>query len=670
MRRAQLLAFVAFAALAGQAEAAAKAGAEANGGLSIDDILQRTCGPGPAAFRSIDDLLADAGVAGGAVSAVALASNAAAQEHSSPPPPAAAEPETTAPADSLPPPADAAPLEGRRRPGRVEEYPEEIQQTNPGAVRAPPPEAFPKDEFPIPDRWRLAGALGVTKPRWWDPYNQNFWKGDIPIAGTENLFLALTAISDTVVEPRSFPIPVSVQTTSRAGSLDIFGRNTSLVLAQTFIVAGSIIKGSTAYMPPEYEVRVALAFQDNYVDVPEKRVLYVEPSRKTHRNDAFIGVQELFVDYHLRNVGARYDFDSVRVGIQPFSSDFRGFLFQDNQLGVRFFGNRDNNRIQYNLGAFWRVEKDTNSGLNDLTQRLRDDWVFVANVYRQDLPVPGLTSQLTVVHNRNREGDEIYVDKNGFPQRPALLGTLRGRDYDVTYLGYNADGHWGRYNITASAYYAFGEDRRSIFTDRQAKIRAFFLAAEPSIDFNWIRVRGSFLYASGDKNPYDNTERGFDSIFENPQFAGSDTSYWIRQTIPFAGGGRVIGVNARNGVLNSLRASKEEGQSNFNNPGTTLFGGGADFDVTPELRLSANVNHIGFVNTTIVQNLRQEGSIPKSLGWDASLSAIWRPHMTQNIVFRASGAVFDAGKGFKDLFSNAGRDDQYYSILLNAILTF
>ncbi len=48
-----------------------------------------------------------------------------------------------------------------------------------------------------------------------------------------------------------------------------------------------------------------------------------------------------------------------------------------------------------------------------------------------------------------------------------------------------------------------------------------------------------------------------------PIFAGADTSYWIRQTIPFAGGGRVIAINNRNGILNNLRSSKEEGQSNF-----------------------------------------------------------------------------------------------------------
>src|SRR3546814_414845 len=172
-----------------------------------------------------------------------------------------------------------------------------------------------------------------------------------------------------------------------------FGKDASFVFSQTFIVGAGLTKGQTAFKPPEIEYRVALAFNFNYVDVPERRVLNVEPSKPSHRSDHFVGVQELFVDYHLRNVSERYDFDSIRVGIQPFQTDFRGFLFNDNQLGIRFFGNRDNNRVQYNLAAFWRLEKDTNSGLNSVVQRPRDDFVFVANVYRQDFLIPALTSQ-------------------------------------------------------------------------------------------------------------------------------------------------------------------------------------------------------------------------------------------------------------------------------------
>jgi hypothetical protein len=575
--------------------------------------------------------------------------------------------------------ADEQLIDGRRRPGYEAPLPEAVTQDNPGAVRAPPPEAFPVDQVPIPDRWRLIESLGVVKERWFDPYNQNTLKGDrpinrekvkwLPIRGDDWFFVA-NAVSDTVIEPRTFPIPVGVQTTERPGSIDVFGKDASYVLSQTFIGGFALIKGSTAFKPPDIEYRLTLAYNINHVNVPERRVLFVEPSKPSRRTDHFLGVQELFVDYHLANTSDRYDFRSIRVGIQPFQSDFRGFLFNDQQLGIRLFGNRDNNRFQFNLAAFWRLEKDTNSGLNSVVQTPRRDWVFLANLYRQDFLIPGLTSQITAVYNMNREAGRIEVDDNGFPVRPALLGDLRGRDYDVVYLGYNADGRIGRINLTASAYGALGEDRNSFFTSQPAQIRAFFAAAEASIDKDWMRFRLSGLYASGDGDPYDNRETGFDAIFENPVFAGADTSYWIRQTIPFAGGGRAIGVNGRNGILNSLRSSKEQGQSNFNNPGTMLLGAGADFDVLPELRISANANHLWFENTATLQALRNEGSIPKAIGWDLSTAAIWRPHATQNIVFRLSGATLLPGAGFRDLFTNSERNRNYYSVLGNLILSY
>nr|WP_226697987.1 hypothetical protein [Qipengyuania flava] len=578
-----------------------------------------------------------------------------------------------------PPAVDNEIIEGRRRPDYTEPLPEEVTQTNVGAVRAPPPEAFPVDQVPVPDRWRLIESLRVVKERWWDPYNQNTYKGDrpinpdkvpwLPITG-DDWFFIVNAVSDTVFEPRTFPIPVGVQTTERPDSIDVFGKDASYVLSQTFIVGAALLKGSTAYKPPDVEYRVTLAGNINYVDVPERRVLFVEPSKPSHRFDHFVGVQEAFFDYHFRNVSDRYDFDSVRIGIQPFQADFRGFLFNDNQLGIRFFGTRDNNRFQYNFGGFWRLEKDTNSGLNAVLQTPRDDYVFYVNAYRQDFLIPALTSQLTFVWNANREAQDVQIDDNGFPVRPALLGSLRGRDYDVFYLGYNADGRIGRINLTGSAYYAFGEDRNSFFTDERADISAYFAALEASYDRDWMRFRLSAAYASGDSDPYDDVETGYDAIFENPVFAGADTSYWIRQTIPFAGGGRAISVNGRNGILNSLRSSKEQGQSNFNNPGLVLVGAGADFDITPEFRLSANANHLWFENTATLQALRNEGSIPKAIGWDLSAAAIWRPKATQNIVFRLSGAALVSGSGFEDLFTALDNPGTYYSVLANVVLTY
>ncbi|WP_438944384.1 hypothetical protein [Pontixanthobacter luteolus] len=578
-----------------------------------------------------------------------------------------------------PPAVDNESIDGRRRPGYNDPLPDLVTQENEGAFRAPPPEAFPTDQLPIPDRWRLIESLGLVTEKWWDPYNQNTYKGDrpinrdkvpwLPIKGDDWFFVA-NAISDTVVEARTFPIPVGVQTTQDPDRLDVFGDPASLVLSQTFITGFALLKGNTAYKPPDVEYRATLAFNVNYVDVPERRVLFVEPTKPTHRLDHFVGVQELFFDYHIRNTSDRYDFDSFRIGIQPFQADFRGFLFQDQQLGLRFFGTRDNNRFQYNVAAFWRLEKDTNSGLNAVTQTPRDDFLFIANAYRQDFLIPALTSQITLAYNRNREADDVEIDDNGFPVRPALLGTLRGREYDVLYVGYNADGRIGRINLTASAYGAFGEDRNSFFTDRPADIRAFFAAAEASYDRDWMRFRLSGAYASGDGDPYDDVETGYDAVFENPIFAGADTSYWIRQTIPFAGGGRAISVNGRNGILNSLRSSKEQGQSNFNNPGLILAGAGADFDLTPEFRLSANANHLWFENTATIEALRNEGSIPKDIGWDLSAAAIWRPKATQNIVLRLSGAALLSGDGFDDLFDRLGDSGTYYSLLANVVLTY
>ena len=412
---------------------------------------------------SIAVAAAEAATAQPAPEQIAITAQGAAQ-------PSLPAPGTTTPPETQPeqqgdfgPNADDPILDGRRRPGVPQrDLPDEVTQDNPGAVRAPPPEAFPVDQVPVPDRWRIIETLGIARERWFDPYNQNTYKGDRPICinepkeeerrraegrppcltprflklKTDEWFFPISVISDSIIEPRTFPIPVGVQTTDDPDRNDVFGKNDSLVVAQTFIVSASLLKGSTAYKPPDIEYRIALAFQANYVDVPEKRVLFVEPSKGTDRLDFSVGVQEFFVDYHLRNVSDRFDFDSVRVGIQPFQFDFRGFLFQDQQLGIRLFGNRDNNRFQYNLIAAWQLEKDTNSGLNDVTEMPRQSYIFHGNVFRQDFPVVGLTSMASITYNMNRERGDREIDDNGFPVRPALLGNLRARNYDVVYLGY------------------------------------------------------------------------------------------------------------------------------------------------------------------------------------------------------------------------------------------
>lgn len=578
-----------------------------------------------------------------------------------------------APGEQPVPAGDPAVVDCSDRPG-------ELRRRRPGRPRPAPPPCDPGGlpaaawgDLPelalVPDRWRIVSALGYPE-RWWDPYSgNNVLKGDRPAFG-DDWFFSLKVVSDSSFEFRKLPTPVGGSTTERPGSLDIFGSSDQQVFNQLLIVETVLYKGDTVFRPPDYEFRFVPVFNLNHVSVDERGFLRANPGTGTSRNEGFVGIQGLFVDKHLRNVSQRYDFDSLRIGIQPITADFRGFLFQDSPFGVRLFGTRDNNRWQYNLGWFRRFEKDTNSGLNDfpkqsLADALRDDDVFLFNVYRQDFPWLGFTSQFVLVHNRNRETGESFFDDNGFIVRPASLGTERLREYDVSYVGLNGDGHIGRWNLTLSGYFAFGEETPSVFRDGKTDIRAFFTAAETSIDFDWYRIRATVVYASGDDDPFDDRATGFDAILENPLIAGADTSFWMRQAIPFIGGGKVA-LSGQNGLLNSLRASKGQGQSNFTNPGLSLIGLGADLDLTPRLRLSVNLNQLWFNETAVLEASRNQSGISRNIGLDASLSLTYRPLISQNIILRLSASGLLPGAGYKSLFG----DDKPYAILANLVLDY
>ena len=603
----------------------------------------------------------------------------------------------------------------------------------------PPAPNLPRESLPLPDRWRLMQALGFKFPWYDPYHQNVLKGDLPVRALGDDVFANVGVLLDGLAEFREVPIPVNPSVAFGPDSTDAFGDPTQNVQSGTLLVNLALTRGNTTYMPPEYELRLTPVFNYNRADVREAGVLRADPldcrteitradsgtgasdptvvtpglppeddglanltdpslvvptaddlessagtpsrisvlEADDHcvRHDNFVGIQEFFLDYHLRDVSERYDFDSIRVGIQPFTNDFRGFLFQDLQFGVRLFGNRDNNHWQYNVAWFRRVEKDTNSGLNDISEALRDDDIFLANVYRQDFPMVGFTSELSVVHNRNHE-DAQYIDTNGFVVRPAIVGSASSTPspYQVTYLGYAGDGHlrslWpeARLNLTTATYAALGTQDFNPIAGAPQDVRAFFHASELSRDFSWIRVRGSVLYASGDDEPLDSDATGFDAIFENPQFAGADTSYWVRQGIPLIGGGAVA-LSGRNGVLASLRSSKEQGQSNFVNPGLFLVGIGADFDVAPELRVIANANHLWFDEIQTLEFLRAQTLRDRQIGYDLSAGIQWRPLFNQNIVINASGAVLLAGEGLQDLYGGT-RHSTLYSAFLNAVFAY
>lgn len=514
---------------------------------------------------------------------------------------------------------------------------------------------------PVPDRWGQ-----FYKGRWYDPYNQNILKGDLPIFGKpgEEWFLELSAISDSFYEHHKLPVPVGIASTNHPGSINTFGGGNQNVFSETLITSFSLIRGDTVFRPPDYEFRFTPAINFNYVDLRENGGLRADPSKGSQRGDSHLGVQELFADVHLADLSDRYDFISTRVGVQKFSSDFRGFIFSDEQPGVRLFGNLNNNKVQYNLGWFNRLNKDTNSGLNTFTNRYEQ--LVVGSIYLQDALALGHTLQFNVIQREDRAGDQgFHYNNNGFLIRPASIGDLQPKNISSTYLGVTGDGHFGRVNTTSAAYMVMGSESHNSIAGQPTDILAGMFAQELSYDIDWVRLRASFMWASGDDDPTDDRANGFDAIFDNPNFAGGDLSFWQRQGVPFIGGGGVNLVN-RNSLLPNLRAGKEEGQSNFVNPGLRLYNLGVDFDLTPKFKLINNISLLQFDSTEVIRYLRHDGSFSNMIGYDLSSGFLYRPFLNNNVQLRAGAAALIVDDGFDNLFGN----DLLYQIFSNVIFQY
>ena len=58
--------------------------------------------------------------------------------------------------------------------------------------------------------------------------------------------------------------------------------------------------------------------------------------------------------------------------------------------------------------------------------------------------------------------------------------------------------------------------------------------------------------------------------------------------------------------------------------------------------------------------------IDKNIGQDLSLSVIYRPFTSQNIVIRVAASALIPGDGYKDLYGS----DTPYSVLANLILAY
>ena len=237
-----------------------------------------------------------------------------------------------------------------------------------------PPLTTP-DYVPTPDRWDLefpvwqryppdsSGTSPITRGRKRDPYNKNILKGDYPVIG-QDIFFVLTMVAETPLEFRRVPTPSGVSA-ERAGSDEFFGQpDQTVVRARGAGVLRAVqgrhrVRAAALGAAPDAGVQPELR---EHRRAQRRRRARRRKGKNRRRGD--IALQEAFGELKLADVGSNFDFISVRAGIQPFSSDFRGFLFRDTNLGVRLFGNWGRNRNQWNVAYFDQLEKETNSELN------------------------------------------------------------------------------------------------------------------------------------------------------------------------------------------------------------------------------------------------------------------------------------------------------------------
>ncbi len=547
----------------------------------------------------------------------------------------------------------------------ISAYPTAVENLNtpsPEGVAAPP---IVVASTPAPDRWNVIdmplwqrygnpGDYPYVQGHWYDPFNRNIFKGDKPVIG-QNWFFDFTGTSLSAFNIRRLPVPSGL-TTQSPNSEGFFGKGEQFFGSQSFILSFDLFQGDTSFRPVDFRIRVTPVINLNFLQTRERGIVNVDPAAGINRFGTHTGLQEAFLEAKIHDLSPNFDFVSVRAGIQQFVSDFRGFIFAEEQPGIRVFGNLKSNRINYNLAYFYFLEKNTNTGLNTFNQRHQQ--VYIANTYIQDFFAKGYTTEFSFLHSR--DDPTIHFDDNGFLVRPAPIGdvvngTIFTHQIQSYYLGWTGNGHIKRINIDHAFYQALGHDTFNPIAGRPVNIDAQMAALELSLDKDWVRYYTSFFYASGDSSyrygkARSDTGTGFDTIVDDTNFAGGAFSFWDQQGIGLLSTG--VTLTTPGSLLPALRSNKEEGQANFVNPGIYIFNAGADFNITTNLRGFSNFNYLRFAETEPLEILLFQNNIRHSIGEDLGFGVRYRPKLNENWVVTAGEATLFPGAGLDNLYNS------------------
>jgi hypothetical protein len=510
-------------------------------------------------------------------------------------------------------------------PGKVQSPAESSSGTTAQAT-SPGPSQNPAEIKPVATRWRTYDLQGHPEFTFhiYDPYHQNILKADYPLRG--NWFLELNAFNNVVYKSRrnlDFSAVFADQIT--AGTLTFVPHNQ--FLNENILFGAQIQHNDDTFVPSNFKFRV------NGVTDAKRGINAFNDGSNTssHLFDAFVDVQ-LFDFGERADAHSNYDLLFLRGGLQGFKSEFHGLIFNDAGLGGRVFGELKKNRLRYDFAYFKLFQKNAVSGFIDFSAPSRHQ-VAIARFSWDDL-VAGWNSEWTFHYNR----DHRTVAGTGGAVLPGNL--------DTYYTGATFNGHLGRITFNPAIFGVFGHaDAAQSGTVVRHSVAAWTGLLDWQFKLDWWNFRLGYLYASGDGNPNDTRDTGFDAISDGVQLFGGPLSYWVGENIKFGKGDFV----RANSLFPSFRGVN--GVANHINPGLHAMNAGADITISPRFDFSANLNVLAFANTGAYTNRVLIAHRPA--GVEENFFLRWRPFLSeanQNVIIDTGFSVLQPLQGLRDAF--------------------
>ena len=490
----------------------------------------------------------------------------------------------------------------------------------------------PDEIKPVRTRWRTYNLEGFPAYQYnpLDPYHQNVLKADYPLSG--NWFLELNALNTVVHKSRrnldfsnvfADQIPIA-----RGGTCDPLLSSCPLTFfahngffAENVIFGGELRLHDDTFVPSPFRFRIngVVDFKDNI-------------NAFNDGSDANGHLFDAFVDYRLADLGHKnFDLLFLRAGLQGFRSDFHGLVFNDVGLGGRLFGESKKNRLRYDVAYFKLFFKNGVSGFIDFSQPSRHQ-VAMARLAWDDFLLPGWNSEWTFHYNHD----------------PRTVAGGQRLDLNTFYGGATFNGHIGRWVFNPAFVAVAGHaDHLEAGVPVSHSVGGWMGLIDLQYPLDFWKFRLGYLYASGDSNPADGKDRGFDAISDGVALFGGPLSYWVGENIKFGRGDFVRG----NSFLPSLRGAN--GAANYINPGVQVANAGGDFTLSPRVQMAVNVNYLRFAADGAYTN--RVVILHRDAGLEGNVFVRFKPflrELNENVVVDTGFSLLNPLAGLRDAFQS------------------